>query len=592
MFNMLLLTKRKVIFDTETIFGEAIPFAEFQFRVRRKELAGNGKFIPQRNEPRKANANGRLEVELYTIENSFVPYRMQCLSANTQEDYKFDLAPGDDVFLDELLNLELLSQDESAMIAAEALLNGIIATHEAQANPHEQYLLETEFETEIETLNAFDASLLGDVEDLEIRVDDLEERADDFEAALIQLNNDLENHTHTTADISDFDSAVNSIVSTAVAALVNAAPTTLDQLDEIAAALGNNPNFATDTLAGLGLKLSKASNLSDLQNIATARTNLGFVINGDGTQFLANDFTYKTIDLSGYAALSGANFTAPISATSTSAAQIEARYSALVKTAIQTDLSGNTNVTNTGSYFTFNRQIILASGNSIAFKGGSVSSNTGLLVGTVGTGMYGIYGGSGSAAVDVGLIRSNTNTWKITNASTGYGNLEAQTITALNASGVQLSAQYSASVKTDIQTDSSGNTLFINTGTFYRFNKQIQAYGNSITFGLGSTDYGVSIRANGGFEMNSSGYVLTWNTAGYLRGYSNWQIQWGADTGIRKASNGRLAITAGYNGTTYDNSDGGLEVGTLYLKDGTIKQVTFGAADSGGTGKKVLVIDN
>lgn len=67
-------------------------------------------------------------------------------------------------------------------------------------------------------------------------------------------------------------------VAAAIAALVSSAPSTLDTLDELAAALGDDPNFATTVSTNIGLKLAKASNLSDLANAATARTNLGVAI--------------------------------------------------------------------------------------------------------------------------------------------------------------------------------------------------------------------------------------------------------------------------------------------------------------------------
>ena len=60
-----------------------------------------------------------------------------------------------------------------------------------------------------------------------------------------------------------------------VAALVDSAPDALDTLNELAVALGNDASYATTTASTIGGKLAKASNLSDLTNAGTARTNLG-----------------------------------------------------------------------------------------------------------------------------------------------------------------------------------------------------------------------------------------------------------------------------------------------------------------------------
>jgi len=64
-------------------------------------------------------------------------------------------------------------------------------------------------------------------------------------------------------------------VDTQVAGVVDSAPEALDTLNELAAALGDDANFATTTATSIGEKLAKASNLSDLADDATARTNLG-----------------------------------------------------------------------------------------------------------------------------------------------------------------------------------------------------------------------------------------------------------------------------------------------------------------------------
>lgn len=93
--------------------------------------------------------------------------------------------------------------------------------------------------------------------------------------------------------------ATTAFVHALVTDLINASPATLDTLKELADAIGDDPNFATTVATSVATKLSKASNLSDLTNAGTARTNLGVAI---GSNVQAWD-----PDLDAIAALTGTN---------------------------------------------------------------------------------------------------------------------------------------------------------------------------------------------------------------------------------------------------------------------------------------------
>jgi hypothetical protein len=69
--------------------------------------------------------------------------------------------------------------------------------------------------------------------------------------------------------------ATTGFVAATISALIDAAPGAMNTLNELAAALGDDPNFASSVTNALAGKLAAGSNLSDLPNKGTARSNLG-----------------------------------------------------------------------------------------------------------------------------------------------------------------------------------------------------------------------------------------------------------------------------------------------------------------------------
>lgn len=69
--------------------------------------------------------------------------------------------------------------------------------------------------------------------------------------------------------------ATTAYVKTALTGLIDGAPWGLDTLKELAAALGNDPNFATATANALAGKMDKSANGADVANVAAFLANLG-----------------------------------------------------------------------------------------------------------------------------------------------------------------------------------------------------------------------------------------------------------------------------------------------------------------------------
>ena len=82
------------------------------------------------------------------------------------------------------------------------------------------------------------------------------------------LDGEAAPHTHPITEVDGLETAlatkqtasqVQALIDTSTAALVDSAPATLDTLNELAAALGDDPNFATTTATAIGLRAPIAS---------------------------------------------------------------------------------------------------------------------------------------------------------------------------------------------------------------------------------------------------------------------------------------------------------------------------------------------
>ena len=86
---------------------------------------------------------------------------------------------------------------------------------------------------------------------------------------------DEDNMASNSATHAASQQSIKAYVDTEVSNLIDSAPGALDTLNELAAAINDDASFSSTITTSIGTKLAKSSNLSDLANAATARSNLG-----------------------------------------------------------------------------------------------------------------------------------------------------------------------------------------------------------------------------------------------------------------------------------------------------------------------------
>ena len=142
--------------------------------------------------------------------------------------------------------------DDSTALATNTALRILISDRIQVANVTSTYVTNTVFQSALANTNSYIATKTDDSTALATNT------------ALRSLISDRVQVANLNTTLSDYWPSANviSYVDTEVAALVNSAPSTLDTLNELAAALGDDENFATTVTTNLGQKLGATASVT------------------------------------------------------------------------------------------------------------------------------------------------------------------------------------------------------------------------------------------------------------------------------------------------------------------------------------------
>lgn len=98
-------------------------------------------------------------------------------------------------------------------------------------------------------------------------------------------------HTHTTSQITDFNTATDARAQAKIDALIDAAPGALNTLNELATALGDDPNFAATITTALAGKQALHANLTGISGVGTVNEMIVFRYGGAWVRRTLAEFT-------------------------------------------------------------------------------------------------------------------------------------------------------------------------------------------------------------------------------------------------------------------------------------------------------------
>lgn len=179
--------------------------------------------------------------------------------------------------------------------------------------------------------------------------------------------------------------ATTAFVQSRISEIIDSAPAALDTLNELAAALGDDPNLSGSLATTISTKLSKSDNLSDLNDAGTARTNLGL---GNVENTALSTYTGQGGALDNQYITNGAGYI-------TSAGSISGNAATATKLATARTIAGvsfdgtanislnNNAITNGAGYTTYTSNQATNNNSNVHFEGLMVGQTTGATANTI-----------------------------------------------------------------------------------------------------------------------------------------------------------------------------------------------------------------